>query len=468
MANIKEHASILVSVFRVLEVTLILISGIVSFKLLESNKHFPAYDILIPNNYINAIGVAILLSLWWFPKFNLYRSWRAIAFQEEIKSLVRAWITSMIGLIIFIFFTKTADQFSRHWLILWWMIALGLMVSVRYLLRIFLRKARSNRLNLRHIILVGSEEKCNQIADKINSKPWHGLNIVGYFCDQEHNARSSDLKYMGKTAAIVKLLKTQYIDQVWISLSVHDSVMLDELISSLAKTTVEVVLVPDFFGLKFVNYSVKRIEGLSLINLVSSPMEDMNTTIKWVEDKVLSLFIIVFIFPVMLLIAMTIKITSPGPVLYKQERISWNGKKFWMYKFRTMPENADHKFGEPVWGNALAKKPTRLGGFLRKTSLDELPQLINVLKGDMSIVGPRPERPVFVDQFRHEVDGYMQKHLVKAGITGWAQVNGWRGDSCIKTRIEHDLYYIEHWSLWFDLKIILLTISNGLINDNAY
>ena len=139
-----------------------------------------------------------------------------------------------------------------------------------------------------------------------------------------------------------------------------------------------------------------------------------------------------------------------------------------MLKFRTLPVGTDKRNGQPVWGQARAKKPTRLGAFLRKTSLDELPQFINVLRGDMSIVGPRPERPIFVEQFRHEIDHYMQKHLVKAGITGWAQINGWRGDTCLKTRVEHDLYYIEHWSLWFDLKIIVLTLFRGFVNNNAY
>jgi putative colanic acid biosynthesis UDP-glucose lipid carrier transferase len=167
------------------------------------------------------------------------------------------------------------------------------------------------------------------------------------------------------------------------------------------------------------------------------------------------------------MIAIAIKLTSKGPVFYRQKRVGWNGKEFEMLKFRSMPENAESSSG-PVWATENENRATRVGTFLRKTSLDEFPQFINVLKGDMSIVGPRPERQCFVDQFKNEIPGYMQKHLVKAGITGWAQVNGWRGNTSLEKRIEYDLYYIENWSLAFDLKIIFLTILHGFVNKNAY
>ena len=243
---------------------------------------------------------------------------------------------------------------------------------------------------------------------------------------------------------------------------------IEALSKSLEKLAVEVLLVPDIFGWRLLNRSVVQINGLPLINLAVSPMKGINVLVKWLEDKILAALILVMIGPLLLLIAAAVKLTSPGPVLYRQERVGWSGKRFEMLKFRSMPVAVDSCGGQPVWGQARAKQPTRVGAFLRKTSLDELPQFINVLKGDMSIVGPRPERPMFVEEFRHEIDGYMQKHLVKAGITGWAQVNGWRGDTCLKTRIEHDLFYIRNWSLWFDLKIILLTFFRGFFHRNAY
>jgi putative colanic acid biosynthesis UDP-glucose lipid carrier transferase len=227
-------------------------------------------------------------------------------------------------------------------------------------------------------------------------------------------------------------------------------------------------MVPDMSSLRMLNQSVSQIDGIPIINMSVSPMQRGNLLAKWLEDKVLSILILLLISPLMLIISLAVALTSPGPVFYTQERISWNGKRFKMLKFRTLHLDADTQNGAPVWGNARSKKTTPIGAFLRKTSLDELPQFINVLKGDMSIVGPRPERTVFVDQFKHEIDCYMKKHLVKAGITGWAQINGWRGDTCIKTRVDYDLYYIEHWSLWFDPKIILLTLRKGFIHSNAY
>jgi putative colanic acid biosynthesis UDP-glucose lipid carrier transferase len=195
-------------------------------------------------------------------------------------------------------------------------------------------------------------------------------------------------------------------------------------------------------------------------------MTGLNPVIKRLEDKLLAVIILILVSPLMLLLAIGVKSSTPGPVFYRQQRVGLNNQPFMMLKFRSMPV---HTETEGIrWGRSVKKTTTRFGRFIRRTSLDELPQFINVLKGDMSIVGPRPERPMFVEQFKHEVPDYMKKHMVKAGITGWAQVNGWRGDTDLHARIEHDLYYIENWSLWLDLKIIALTVIKGFVNKNAY
>jgi putative colanic acid biosynthesis UDP-glucose lipid carrier transferase len=196
-------------------------------------------------------------------------------------------------------------------------------------------------------------------------------------------------------------------------------------------------------------------------------MDGANRYIKAAEDRILTLIILSLIAPFMLLIGIGVKLSSPGPVFYRQERLGWNGEVFTMYKFRTMPVDVERETGA-IWSRSGEKRATKFGAFLRKTSLDELPQFFNVLKGDMSIVGPRPERAVFVDKFKDEIPDYMKKHLVKAGVTGWAQVNGWRGDSDLKKRIECDMFYIENWSFWFDLKIILLTLVKGFVHKNAH
>jgi len=238
------------------------------------------------------------------------------------------------------------------------------------------------------------------------------------------------------------------------------------LLHELRHTTVDIRFVPDFFGLRLLNHSVMDVAGLPVVNLSVTPMTGINVLLKAIEDRLIAFVILLLISPVMLFIAIGVKFTSPGPVLYRQERVGWNGKTFMMYKFRSMPVDIENDGVQ--WGGAgTVKQATPFGAFLRRTSLDELPQFLNVLIGDMSIVGPRPERPMFVDKFKDEIPDYMKKHLVKAGITGWAQVNGWRGDTDLTKRIEYDLYYIENWSLWLDIRIIALTILKGFINKGV-
>lgn len=213
------------------------------------------------------------------------------------------------------------------------------------------------------------------------------------------------------------------------------------------------------------NYSVTEVAGISLLNLSVSPMGGSNRWLKAAEDRILSALILFLIAPLLAAIAAGIKLTSAGPCIYRQTRIGWNGRPFTIYKFRTMPTDVENN--GVAWGGAASKTSSRLAAFLRKTSLDELPQFYNVLRGDMSIVGPRPERPMFVEEFKESIPEYMKKHMVKAGITGWAQVNGWRGDTDLARRIELDLFYIENWSLWFDFEIIFRTLLTGFKHRNA-
>ena len=224
---------------------------------------------------------------------------------------------------------------------------------------------------------------------------------------------------------------------------------------------------PDIFNFTLLHHSMTEIAGLPVINLTESPLEGGNRFLKQLEDIVLSLVILLVASPLMLLIAIGVKLSSPGPVFYRQERVTWNGERFHILKFRTMPIGVEVDSG-PVWSKRNERRATRFGAFLRRTSLDELPQFINTLRGEMSVVGPRPERPEFVERFKQEIPGYMQKHLVKAGITGWAQVNDFRGDTDVQERIQCDLYYIENWSLWFDLRIIALTLVHVLRSRNAH
>ena len=223
---------------------------------------------------------------------------------------------------------------------------------------------------------------------------------------------------------------------------------------------------PDMGDFRLINHDVSNVADLFLLDLSCSPISGSARLLKRTEDAVLSSIILLCISPILLVVALGVRLSSKGPIFYRQERVGLNGRPFMMLKFRSMP--VDSEKNGVQWGGARDKQVTRFGAFIRKTSLDELPQFINVLKGDMSIVGPRPERTLFVERFKHEIPGYMQKHMVKAGITGWAQINGWRGNTDLAKRIECDLWYIENWSVWLDLKIVFLTIFKGFVNQHAY
>jgi len=278
----------------------------------------------------------------------------------------------------------------------------------------------------------------------------------------------NNIPVKGNLGEIGSFLEKNTVDQVWIALPIDAGKKISELMRLISTyDSVEIRLVPDIFDFRLLNFSVSEIVGLPVLNLTDSPMYGINKVSKKIEDLVVSILALLLLLPVFSIIALGVKLSSRGPVFYKQERMSWNGSTFNMLKFRSMPQNAEEETGAK-WANKDDNRATRFGGFLRRTSLDELPQLINVIKGDMSIVGPRPERPIFIEKFKKEIPDYMNKHLVKAGITGWAQANGWRGDTDLATRIEYDLYYIENWSILFDIKIMLITLFGGMTGKNAY
>jgi putative colanic acid biosynthesis UDP-glucose lipid carrier transferase len=458
----REHSDLLVLLNKLLDWAFIIGGGFLCFYVLEPSKNFPAYDGLMPINYLHALGMTFLLSAWWFPAFDVYKSWRGESLFEEIRTLLFSWSACLIALLVFMVFTKTTTEFSRHWMGLWFVTVFFALVMSRIVLRLILRSVRKKGLNQRHIVIVGNGQHTRQVIDRVQKSDWMGLSIRGIFANP---GNITAIPNLGTAEQLIPFLEHHDIDQVWMTFSLKDMEQIDKLCRQLHKIAVEVILIPDISSLRLLNHSVSQMDGMPVIHMSASPMKGANVLVKWLEDKLLSLLILVLISPLMVSIALAIKLTSQGPVFYRQERVSWNGKRFMMLKFRSMPVDSDQQL---IWGQAQTKQPTRIGQFLRQTSLDELPQFINVLKGDMSIVGPRPERTVFVNQFRHEIDNYMQKHLVQAGITGWAQVNGWRGDTCLNTRIAHDLYYIENWSLWLDLKIILLTLFKGFSNENAY
>jgi len=467
----KEHASILALIIRLQDWFLVVITGYLSFLVLERSKNFPSYESFLPTNYILALIIVFLLSAWLLPLFYQYKTWRGESILDEVRGILAGWFVVFSLFLAIVVFAKYSHHFSRTWMFLWFSSGVLALIISRIILRFSLYFFRKKGLNQRHIVIVGSGELGQRIAAKIKVAAWTGLQIKGFFSDipnQQANSKEiANIPDLGKISDVVAYVDKNNIDQVWIAMSLRHINKIRNLIDELHTVAVDVRLIPDIFSLRLLNHSISQVDGIPVINMSVTPMVGANKLVKWTEDKVLSFVILILISPLMLIIAIVIKFSSPGSVFYKQERVSWNGKKFEMLKFRTMDVNVDEQMGGPVWGGSKYKKMTRVGSFLRKTSLDEFPQFINVLKGDMSIVGPRPERSIFVEQFKNDIPSYMQKHLVKAGITGWAQVNGWRGDTSLEKRIEFDLWYVENWSLLLDIKIIVRTLLKVFVDKNA-
>jgi len=431
------------------------------------NLKFSDYFDVVPKDYKLLMLFVFFCVMVVFPWFDLYSSWRGQSLLKQAKSIFFAWFSVIVIVIVILFGFKLSAGYSRLWLGFWAISGLVFLLLFRTLIYLFLQRQRRRGRNLRKVIVVGAGDLGARAIMETSKASWMGYRVIAVFDDAKElkNVKVGGSLVVGNIDDVGDYLKEHNVDEIWLALPLRAELRMRQLLDDISHHVINVKLIPDIFGFSLLHHSMTEIAGMPAVNLSVSPLDGSNRLVKEAEDRILALLILILVSPLMFFIAIGVKLSSPGPVLFKQERVSWNGKKFKILKFRSMPLN-DDKSSE--WGNVKEKKVTSFGSFLRKTSLDELPQFLNVFFGDMSIVGPRPERSEFVDKFKYEIPGYMQKHMVKAGITGWAQINGWRGDTCLKTRIEYDLYYIENWSLWFDLKIILLTFLKGFLNKNAY
>ena len=450
---LKEHGDLTHAAVRLTDLASITLSAWLAA---HAYLHWPS----LPDHYNLLILLVLLLSLTVFPLFSVYQIWRGGSLAAELRNIGLAWLA--VGLIMVggIFLTKTAEYFSRGWILYWLVFGWVGLTAERALLRGVLRFLRRHNVNLRHIVLAGNAAQVDEITQRIEQSPWAGFRVQGYF-----GPSGATTMHLGDYDKLADHVGQQHTDQVWIALPLREEEQVQHIMHDLRHHTVDIRWLPDISGFRLINHSVTEVAGLPALNLAASPMVGVNLVLKALEDRVISALILLMISPIMLLLALGVKLSSPGPVFYRQERVGFNNKPFLMLKFRSMPVDVEKNGVQ--WGGAQNKTTSQFGAFIRKTSLDELPQFLNVLKGDMSIVGPRPERPIFVDKFKDEIPDYMKKHLVKAGITGWAQINGWRGDTDLNKRIEYDLYYIENWSLWFDLRIIFLTLFKGFVHQNA-
>lgn len=456
---LKPHASLFAAGLRICDPLLSVAVGFIAYRGYLGSFEPPEQYLLFLA--VGALGIAAV-----FPMFRLYEPQRGAGLAEEIRHLVIAWllIAALVGGAMFA--TKTGIGFSRVWVLAWLLGGFLATTLLRFSVRVGLRTLRRRGLNQRHVAIVGAGSLGHRVAERLAMAPWAGLRVHAFYDDAPAADPAPRVPVYPIEGRLAQDVATGSIDQVWIALPLRADARIREVLTMTRDHPVEVRFVPDIYGFHLLNHSVTEVAGLPVISLTETPMAGMNRIVKAVEDYTLATLFLVFASPVMALIAIGVKLSSPGPVFYRQQRVTWNGQNFEMLKFRTMPIDAEARSG-PVWSTQGERRATPFGAFLRRTSLDELPQFINVLAGEMSLVGPRPERPEFVEQFRQRIPGYMQKHLVKAGISGWAQVNDLRGDSDLEQRIEYDLYYIDHWSLWFDLRILVLTLWHILKSHNA-
>lgn len=451
--------------------------------------------------FIDYANVFLFIWVIWasiFRRFGLYRPMRGVSRYREAWTLVKA---NTLAVLIFLactyLFREKSVPFSRLVFFLFWGFATTLTIISRSAIRLFLRRMRRNGYNLRHALVVGAGELAEKVAGRLTAHPEFGIELLGCLANEAQvmarqvrtavkaggmaseiysepsiglravqGGLSRPMNILGSYRDLPKFLQQGGVDQVIIALPLSDHGRLEEVVQSIGDTIVDVKLVPDYHRFIKLGALVEELEGLPVMSLASTPLTGVNRVIKRIFDLVLGSVFFALCLPVMLITALLVKLSSRGPIFYSQERVGLDGQVFKIYKFRTMRLYSE-RHGARI---TVEDDPrvTPIGRWLRRLSIDELPQLWNVLRGQMSLVGPRPERPVFITEFRKKIPDYMLRHKVQAGMTGYAQVCGWRGNTSIEKRIEHDLFYIENWSLLFDLKIIFMTLGSIWQDENAY
>ena len=403
---------------------------------LPAKTYFSALFLIIP-------GYLLLYSI-----FQLYMPRRVKSYRKELMDIIRA---NGIGFMIFIlvlYFIKQ-EHFSRQMLCIFFFINISLEFASRYLIRTILWKMRKQGLNQKHILMIGESQMAEQYMDRLRENPKWGYQVFAHLKDEEK---------------LERILEGNELDEVVIALRAEDYGKLERIVDVCEKAGVHTKMIPDFGNVISTRPYIEDVQGIPVIHVRRVPLNVMrNRAAKRAVDLIGATVAIILFSPVMLLTVLVVALTEEGSVIYRQERVGLHNQVFYMYKFRSMIMQDEEK-EKAEWSTRNDPRITPVGKLIRRTSIDELPQLFNVLKGEMSLVGPRPERPQFVQKFRDEIPRYMVKHQVRPGMTGWAQINGYRGDTTIEKRIEYDLYYIENWTMVFDMKILILTIFKGFFD----
>ena len=428
----------------------------------------PGTGILAKEIYFSVLLVVIPGYLLLYNIFDMYTSKRMAKQKYELFNIIKANTVGLFAIMVFMYATKLSD-FSRGMVVLFYGINIIAEILMRRNVRHTLRYFRKKGYNMKHILLVGYSRAAESYVDKILANPEWGYEICGILDDRIPKGTAyKGIKVVGEIENLSVILEENKLDEIGITLALEDYDFLEDIVNICEKSGVHTKFIPDYNRVIPSSPYLEDLGGLAVVNIRRVPLTNTaNMLIKRIMDMLGAVIAIILFSPFMVIAAIGIKLTSKGPLIFKQERVGLHNRPFKMYKFRTMEVQKEEE-EKKGWTKKNDPRVTKIGKILRKTSVDEMPQFFNVLKGDMSLVGPRPERPLFVEKFREEIPRYMIKHQVRPGLTGWAQVNGYRGDTSIRKRIEFDLYYIENWTFGFDLKILFLTFFKGFINKNAY
>lgn len=412
--------------------------------------------------------VPVFMILYWI--FRLYTPKRVMGRRLELGNVFKANAIGLLILTMVLYLGKEALQdFSRPMVFLFVGINFTLDGLFRLTVKTILQKYRVKGYNQKQVLLIGYSRAAEMYISRVEKNPSWGYRIRGILDDDlAWGTEYHGIRVIGKVDDLDLLLEKVHLDEIAITLGLDKYSRLEHIVAVCEKSGVHTKFIPDYYKIIPTKPYTEDLQGLPVIHIRYVPLSDsFNMTLKRIVDVFGALVAIVLFSPVMLAAVIGVKLSSPGPIIFKQERVGLHNRNFSMYKFRSMGVQAP-KEEQKAWTVKNDPRVTGFGRFMRKTSIDELPQLFNILKGDMSLVGPRPERPLFVEKFREEIPRYMVKHQVRPGLTGWAQVNGYRGDTSITKRIEYDLYYIENWTLGLDFKILFLTFFKGFVNKNAY
>lgn len=460
---IRPHQSKLSWVHRMIDVLLLICMLFVSTWL---------YDVSWNEHYDIALASAVTLLILFSAQHDLYRSWRVYGLMQELLQLYVVWAYVIVGLLLFAFVTKTTTEYSRLAISTWLILAPAFMTFSRLVMRNILYSLRKRGWNTRSAVVVGANEQGVRFAKTLTDANWMGLMFRGFYDDRELGRISTEgvNRVEGNLDDLVEKAREGKIDSIYITMPLKAEDRTHGLINRLSDTTVSLYYAPDFNALGILNGRWLTLGETPVISIFENPCYGVDGWLKRLEDVILASGVLLVAAIPMIVISLVIKFSSPGPVIFKQCRYGINGQRIEVWKFRSMTVCENNENLQQAKQDD--ERFTWIGKFLRRTSLDELPQFLNVLKGDMSIVGPRPHAIVHNERYRKEINRYMMRHKVKPGITGWAQINGWRGETDtlekMQKRVEYDLEYIRNWSLSFDLKIFFLTFVRGFVGKNAY